>query len=61
MNVKVGMSLADIEKEAICVTLKFYGDNKRMTAEVLGISLKTLYNKLNEYSGKCTSVPFPVR
>lgn len=46
----IGMSLADIERKAIIATLAFYGGNKRTTAQVLGVSLKTLYNRLNEYS-----------
>ena len=44
-----GMSLADIERIAIGETLKFCSGNKTRTAAVLGISLKTLYNRLNEY------------
>jgi two-component system, NtrC family, response regulator HydG len=30
-------------------TLKCFSGNKTRTAAVLGISLKTLYNRLNEY------------
>lgn len=60
MNIRVGMSLADIEREAICETLKFCDDNKRRAAEVLGVSLKTIYNKLNEYSGKYSRAPISV-
>ncbi len=44
-----GMSLAQIERIAIAETLKFCAGNKTRTAAVLGISLKTLYNRLNEY------------
>ncbi|MFL6618868.1 MAG: sigma-54 interaction domain-containing protein [Povalibacter sp.] len=44
-----GMSLAEIERIAIAETLKFCSGNKTRTAAVLGISLKTLYNRLNEY------------
>jgi transcriptional regulator with PAS, ATPase and Fis domain len=44
-----GMSLAEIERIAITETLKFCSGNKTRTAAVLGISLKTLYNRLNEY------------
>jgi transcriptional regulator with PAS, ATPase and Fis domain len=44
-----GMSLSDIERIVITETLKRFSGNKTRTAAVLGISLKTLYNRLNEY------------
>ena len=44
-----GMSLAAVERIVITETLKCYDNNKTRTAAVLGISLKTLYNRLNEY------------
>jgi DNA-binding NtrC family response regulator len=46
----VGMSLADIERHFILATLEHFGGDKRKAAEVLGISLKTIYNRLNNYS-----------
>lgn len=46
---KPGMSLAEVERIVITETLKRYDGNKTRTAAVLGISLKTLYNRLNEY------------
>jgi DNA-binding NtrC family response regulator len=49
LNFFVGMPLADAQKEIILATLKHYSGNKRLTAEALGISLKTLYNRLKEY------------
>ncbi|HEY4596966.1 MAG TPA: helix-turn-helix domain-containing protein, partial [Thermoanaerobaculia bacterium] len=30
-------------------TLDAYGGNKRKTADILGVSFKTLYNRLNTY------------
>lgn len=45
-------TLQDIEKAAILDTLEFFDGNKRQTSEALGVSLKTIYNKLNEYSGR---------
>jgi DNA-binding NtrC family response regulator len=30
-------------------TLEAYAGNKRKTADILGVSLKTLYNRLNQY------------
>jgi DNA-binding NtrC family response regulator len=49
LNFSVGTPLADAQKEIILATLKHYSGNKRLTAETLGISLKTLYNRLKEY------------
>jgi two-component system, NtrC family, response regulator HydG len=44
-----GMSLSEVERVVIEETLKRCAGNKTRTAAVLGISLKTLYNRLNEY------------
>lgn len=49
LSFSVGMPLADAQREIILATLKHFGGNKRLTAETLGISLKTLYNRLKEY------------
>jgi two-component system, NtrC family, response regulator HydG len=49
-SMQVGMSLADIERHFILATLEHFGGDKRKAAEVLGISLKTIYNRLNNYS-----------
>jgi DNA-binding NtrC family response regulator len=46
----VGTSIAAAEKEIILATLEHHGGNKREAAKVLGVSLKTLYNRLKEYS-----------
>lgn len=49
LNFSVGTPLAEAQKEIILATLKHYSGNKRLTADALGISLKTLYNRLKEY------------
>lgn len=49
LNLFVGTPLAKAQRETILATLSHYGGNKRLTAEVLGVSLKTLYNRLKEY------------
>jgi DNA-binding NtrC family response regulator len=52
LNLNVGTSLAEADRRIILATLNEFGGNKRKTAAVLGISLKTLYNRLNEYREK---------
>lgn len=49
VTVLPGMALADMERMIIAETLKSCRGNKTRTAAVLGISLKTLYNRLSEY------------
>jgi DNA-binding NtrC family response regulator len=50
IRVKVGTRVSDAERALILATLAANGDDKRRTAEVLGLSLKTLYNRLNVYA-----------
>lgn len=45
----VGKTIADVERELILKTLKDNDNNKTKAAEVLGITVRTLRNKLNEY------------
>ena len=54
------LSLREIEMQAIHQTLERHGGNKPKAAEELGISLKTLYNKLNQVPAAWTSRPEPV-
>jgi len=49
LEVAVGTPLAAIEKQVILATLQHYGHHKERTAAALGVSLKTLYNRLKEY------------
>jgi DNA-binding NtrC family response regulator len=49
LQVRVGTPLEDIERRMILATLESLDGNKRRTAELLGISLKTLYNRLSVY------------
>ena len=48
----VGTTVDAMERELILQTLSATGNNKTRAAELLGISLKTLHNKLKEYSGE---------
>ena len=44
-----GMTIAEMERELILKTLEVQGGNRTTTAEILGISVRTLRNKLAEY------------
>lgn len=48
----VGMTLDELEKRLIIETLQAQRNNRTRTAEVLGISIRTLRNKLHEYNFK---------
>ena len=49
VRITVGDSLADVERRLIQKTLEFARGNKKKTAELLKLSLKTIYNKIKEY------------
>jgi len=47
--IQPGMTIAEIEKEAIRRTLEQTGGRRGETAEILGISVRTLHRKIKEY------------
>jgi transcriptional regulator with PAS, ATPase and Fis domain len=49
VRLSVGTTVSEAEKALIQLTLKHTKNNKTRAAEILGISLKTLFNKLKEY------------
>jgi DNA-binding NtrC family response regulator len=49
VSVRVGATVGEAERLLILRTLEFTGQNKTRAAEMLGVSLKTLHNKLKEY------------
>ena len=51
----MGTTVEQAEKMLILKTLAATNNNKTKAAEILGISLKTLHNKLKEYGN--SSVP----
>ena len=48
--VPVGTTVGEAERMLILRTLEVTGQNKTRAAEILGVSLKTMHNKLKEYS-----------
>jgi DNA-binding NtrC family response regulator len=56
-HLSVGMSLADADRQVILATLERCNGVRKQTAAVLGISAKTLYNKLEEYAAAGYHVP----
>jgi DNA-binding NtrC family response regulator len=55
VHVKVGNTVDEAEQKLILKTLESTRNNKTRAAEILGISLKTLHNKLKEYGNPAGS------
>jgi two-component system, response regulator FlrC len=55
----VGRTVAEVERDLILETLKHCLGNRTHAANVLGISIRTLRNKLNEYAADGVPVPPP--
>jgi DNA-binding NtrC family response regulator len=55
----VGRTVADVERDLILETLDHVLGNRTHAANILGISIRTLRNKLNQYSDEGTFVPAP--
>jgi DNA-binding NtrC family response regulator len=55
----VGRTVADVERDLILETLKHCLGNRTHAANVLGISIRTLRNKLTEYAAEGVLVPPP--
>ena len=53
----VGRTVADVERDLILETLKHCLGNRTHAATILGISIRTLRNKLNEYAGDGLPIP----
>jgi DNA-binding NtrC family response regulator len=49
LQIRVGTSIDRVEQRLILATLEFTGGDKKKAAEILCISLKTLYNRLSVY------------
>ncbi len=55
----VGRTVADVERDLILDTLDHTLGNRTHAANILGISIRTLRNKLNQYADEGTHVPEP--
>ncbi|MDI3470770.1 MAG: Flagellar system sigma 54-dependent response regulator FlbD [Pseudolabrys sp.] len=53
----VGRTVAEVERDLILETLKHCLGNRTHAANILGISIRTLRNKLNEYAADGTPIP----
>jgi two-component system response regulator AtoC len=49
LTIRVGTPMPEMERRLILATLEHFDGDKRKVAEVLQISVKTLYNRLREY------------
>jgi DNA-binding NtrC family response regulator len=55
----VGRTVADVERDLILETLRHCLGNRTHAANILGISIRTLRNKLNEYADEGQPIPPP--
>jgi DNA-binding NtrC family response regulator len=58
-HILVGRTIADVERHLILDTLASCLGNRTHAARILGISIRTLRNKLNEYMQAGIAVPEP--
>ncbi len=57
LHVRVGTPIAEVERRLILATLAACGGRKEHAAAVLGISLKTLYNRLHTFRASGVAAP----
>lgn len=55
----VGTSVGDLERELIVQTLAETEGNRTVSARILGVSVRTLRNKISEYTENGIDVPRP--
>jgi two-component system, NtrC family, response regulator AtoC len=56
ITLPIGSSVAQAERALMLATLRHFNHHKERTAAALGISLKTLYNRLKEYAAEGAAV-----
>jgi DNA-binding NtrC family response regulator len=52
LQVRIGDRLSDVEEAYIRLVLKYTSNNKTRAAEIVGVSLRTLHNKLHTYAAQ---------
>lgn len=57
MEQLVGLPVADVERDLILATLRETGGNRTHAANLLGIAIRTLRNKINSYTTAGYEVP----
>lgn len=55
----VGATVAEVEQGLILATLNHCDGNRTSAAKILGISLRSLHNKLTSYNAAGMSIPAP--
>lgn len=58
LQLTIGDSVQDAEKKLTLATLTYFNGDKRKAAQTLGVSLKTLYNRINAYRADHATSPF---
>ena len=56
---RIGQTVAEVEQELILSTLDHCLGNRTHAANILGISIRTLRNKLKQYADEGVRVPLP--
>jgi len=59
ISVWIGSTVADIERQLILETLRHCHGNRTHAANILGISIRTMRNKLHEYAEDGVEIPPP--
>jgi two-component system response regulator HydG len=49
VTIKIGTPLDEVEKEVLLQTLKATKGNKRKAAQLLGINVRTIHRKMEEW------------
>ncbi len=57
----VGLSMASVERDLILATLKRTGGNRTHAAAILGLSIRTIRNKLTQYALAGSVIPLSDR
>jgi DNA-binding NtrC family response regulator len=49
---QVGMTLEEVEKQVILKAMQIFNNNKTHVAQALGVSIRTIQNKMAKYTGE---------